>query len=568
MKNILRKYRLSLGLAGLAAILSNVAAMMTPLLLGLAIDAMVGKGQVDFAVVTYYGSWILLFYALQFIFAWILNNRANDIALKEVSNLRQRSNIKTYDLPMATLDQSSAGDISNLFALDMELVLEAWYQGLTQVLSGAVLVVLVSGFMLSLSVLMTVVVYVTVPIVYFSSKAIAKRSLLLFRRQQGEAAKLNGLAQAYISSHRLLMTYNYQNEAISRFEANNAALNEVGWRAQFISAIVNPTTRFVNNISTICVLLSGVYMISQGRLTVGLLTSFMSYALMFAKPFNEISAVISQISSGLAAYERISVFLQLKEDKEGKEALDLPGQEIELQDISFSYHPDYPLIEGLNLQVEPLSKIAIVGPTGAGKSTLINLLLRFYDRDKGTYLMDGHDTQSLTKKTVRQNMGMVLQEPWLFAGTIRENLALAREDASDAMILDVLRQIGAYDFVMNREGALDALIHPDSSHLSLGQMQLLTIARALLSDAPILILDEATSSVDILTEYQISKVFTQIMKSHTSFFIAHRLATVFDADLILVMNEGRLVEKGTHHELMIKQGFYYQMVMSQHTANE
>ena len=398
---------------------------------------------------------------------------------------------------------------------------------------------------------------------YLSAKLITQRSLKLHRLQQHLSANLSGLSSEAINNSQLIMSYNYQDDIKQKFDVINQELRNVSEKAVFIAALPNPTTRVVNNIGYMLIGLTGAYAVFNFGLSVGFLTSFVSYSIMFSKPFNELSGIVSQISAAKAGYERIQSFLKMNDEEDPKEKVLLQGKTISFEDVSFSYDGTHMIIKDLNLDVEEKSKVAIVGPTGAGKSTLINLLMKYYEVSSGSLKIDNVDTHLISKASSRNLMSIVLQDPWLFNGTIKDNIKYGRPEASDQSVMDAASKAGVHDYITSLDKGYDTIVEIGSKNISLGQRQMITIARALLVDSPIIILDEATSSLDVVTEQEIQKVFTTIMKEKTSFFIAHRLNTVIDSDVILVMKDGRLIEQGNHQSLMNQKGFYYQMYISQ-----
>ena len=524
---------------------------------------MIGKDNVDMVGVVEMLKIALMLYGSNFILTWLVSLFANQVSVGIVGSLREKLFAHINKLPVGYLDTHSHGDIQSRFAMDSELILDGMYQLITQLIGGIFVVVISAYFMFSINVMMSVIVIALVPLMYITSRLVAKHSLQLYKKQQAIAGEISGTVNEYFANNTLLLAYNHQEDAIAKFEALNAALNDVGERAQFISAITNPTTRVVNNISYLLIGLVGAFAVREWGLTVGLLTSFISYSMMFSKPFNEFSAVVAQVMAGRASLERINAILEEPLESNNAHEQKLDGKVVSFEDVQFSYVEGKPLIKNLSLEIKPLSKVAIVGPTGAGKSTLINLLMRFYDIDSGSIKIDGVDLQSVSKRSIRDTMGIVLQDPWLFEGTIRDNIKYGKVDASDEAMFEVSKQAGCHDYIMSLDKQYDTRIALESKNISLGQRQMITIARALLVDAPIIILDEATSSLDVVTEQHIQSVFVKIMEKRTSFFVAHRLSTVIDSDVILVMKDGQLIEQGNHEELMAREGFYHKLYMSQ-----
>lgn len=557
------KVYLLLSITIVCSLLAAITLVLTPFYLGKAIDFMIGKDNVDMVGVVEMLKIALMLYGANFMLTWLVSLFANQVSVGIVGSLREKLFAHINKLPIGYLDTHSHGDIQSRFAMDSELILDGMYQLITQLIGGIFVVVISAYFMFSINVMMTVIVIALVPLMYITSRLVAKHSLQLYKKQQAIAGEISGTVNEYFANNTLLLAYNHQEDAIAKFEALNAALNDVGERAQFISAITNPTTRVVNNISYLLIGLVGAFAVREWGLTVGLLTSFISYSMMFSKPFNEFSAVVAQVMAGRASLERINAILAEPLESNNAHEQKLDGKVVSFEDVQFSYVEGKPLIKNLSLEIKPLSKVAIVGPTGAGKSTLINLLMRFYDIDSGSIKIDGVDLQSVSKRSIRDTMGIVLQDPWLFEGTIRDNIKYGKVDASDEAMFEVSKQAGCHDYIMSLDKQYDTMIALESKNISLGQRQMITIARALLVDAPIIILDEATSSLDVVTEQHIQSVFVKIMEKRTSFFVAHRLSTVIDSDVILVMKDGQLIEQGNHEELMAREGFYHKLYMSQ-----
>ena len=557
------KVYLLLSITIVCSLLAAITLVLTPFYLGKAIDFMIGKDNVDMVGVVEMLKIALMLYGANFILTWLVSLFANQVSVGVVGSLREKLFAHINKLPIGYLDTHSHGDIQSRFAMDSELILDGMYQLITQLIGGIFVVVISAYFMFSINVMMTVIVIALVPLMYITSRLVAKHSLQLYKKQQAIAGEISGTVNEYFANNTLLLAYNHQEDAIAKFEALNAELNDVGERAQFISAITNPTTRVVNNISYLLIGLVGAFAVREWGLTVGLLTSFISYSMMFSKPFNEFSAIVAQVMAGRASLERINAILEEPLESNNDHEQKLDGKVVSFEDVQFSYVEGKPLIKNLSLDIKPLSKVAIVGPTGAGKSTLINLLMRFYDIDSGSIKIDGVDLQSVSKQSIRDTMGIVLQDPWLFEGTIRDNIKYGKVDASDEAMFEVSKQAGCHDYIMSLDKQYDTMIALESKNISLGQRQMITIARALLVDAPIIILDEATSSLDVVTEQHIQSVFVKIMEERTSFFVAHRLSTVIDSDVILVMKDGQLIEQGNHEELMAQEGFYHTLYMSQ-----
>ena len=562
MFKILKNKKLAVLTSLLFATVGNFAMVLTPFYLGSAIDAMLDK-NVQFVVVKENLVLVLLLYIISFIFVWLSNYISFVVGSNVVCDLRNKVQEKLFVLPQSYLDQHAHGKLTNLISSDSDLILDGIFQLLSQILGGLVVIVTATIFMLQIHVGMSFVVFLTIPFVYLSSYWVSKYSIKHFRTQQQLSGKLNGYVNQVIQNHELILNMNYQEEIQKVFENLNSDLNKTGRKAQFVSSLSNPTTRVVQNVSYGLLGLVGAMSIIKGNLSLGLFTSFLSYSTLFSKPFNELSSNLSQVFSAKASLDLITAFLNEKEiDDQGTQSIQ-SGGEIKFESVNFSYSKKQSLIQDLNLDVASKQKIAIVGPTGSGKSTLINILMRYYDVDSGNILIDGVNLYDLTRENLYHNIALVLQDPWLFEGSILDNIRYGKKDATVEEVMQAAQKADIHDTIMRMDKGYNTKINYGGQNISKGQMQLLTIARALIMEAPILILDEATSSIDSLTEKRIQSVFTQIMESQTSFFIAHRLHTVMDSDLILVMRNGHLVEKGSHEELMGLNGFYKELFESQ-----
>ena len=542
----------------LASFLSSLALILSPFYLGKAIDLM----TTDLLQVKHLLLLTLTLYIVSSLFNFFSAYLSHRLAISVVSDLRKKLFDRLLSLRLSYLDTHSHGNLASVFSMDAELVLDGLVQFLSQASSSIFVIIISSIMMLSINVWMAMIVFITIPVVYFVSSAVSKKSSKLYKIQQDLFGEVNNVSSEYVDNFELVLSLEMQEDATKRFSNVNDTLNHWGEKAQFISAISNPTTRVVNNLSYTLMGLSGAFVIWKFGMSVGVFTSFISYSMLFSKPFNEFTAVISQISLGRAAYHRMQEVLSIPIENDVSGIRDMKGLEIEFKNVSFAYDSKNPLITDLNLDIKPLSKVAIVGPTGAGKSTLINLLMRYYDVNEGDIAIDGVSVSDTSRASVRDLMGVVLQDPWLFSGTIYENIAYGKENASKEDVYEAALQAGCYDDIIAMDDGFDS--HLNDVSVSLGQMQMITIARALIGKAPILILDEATSSIDSLSEKHIQEVFTEIMSSHTSFFVAHRLSTVIDSDIILVMRDGKIVEKGNHKELMAKKGFYHELYQSQY----
>ncbi len=562
----LEKYRHLVWGTALCAVLSVGANLIGPLWIGAAIDQMIGRGAVRFDIIA--GLLIRLgaVYAAGSLFAWLLTVFTNRIAYQTVNDLRRRLFEKLNALPLRFYDTRPHGDTISRFVNDLDIVAEGLLQGLSTLATGIATILGAIGFMVYLNPLMAAVVLLSAPASYLVARFITRRSQQLFKEQAQSLGELNGFAEEMISGQKVVKAFNYERRAQERFAAINAELYRSGVKSQFYGSLANPTTRLVNNITYSVVGTIGAAAAVFGRITVGDISSFLIYANLFAKPFNEITGVLTQIQSAGASARRIFEILDLPVERpDDPEALVLTQSRgnIAFDKVDFAYDRERPLITDFNLEVNPGSRIAIVGRTGAGKTTLVNLLLRFYEVDRGVITVDGVNINRITRDSLRRNFGMVLQDTWLFEGSIRDNIAYGKPEASDAEVIAAAKAADAHGFIKRLPDGYQTLISETGDNLSQGQKQLLTIARVMLADPPLLILDEATSSIDTRTELRIQKAFLRMVARRTSFIIAHRLSTIREADLILVMDHGNVVERGTHQQLLARGGLYAAIYNSQ-----
>ncbi len=556
----------------LSALVGNAALLLAPKLVGRVIDLILpGSGSSFFPALLKMLGVIGVLYLVGCGLTWLTALCANVAANRTVRDLRVDLFNKLGRLPLKYFDSHSRGDIMSRFSNDVDAIADGLNQGIPQLASGVITVILSLAFMLTLNPWVTLVVVFVTPLCFLVGYFITKYGSKRFREQQKALGRLNGYAEEMISGQRTVKAFGYEEREVERFGEINAELYECGYRAQFASALVNPSTRFVNNIAYVLVGGFGILAVLRGTLTTGGVASFLTYTAQFSKPFNEITSITMQLQLAMASARRVFAVLdepeQAPEPASVSQLLNAQGA-VRFEDVSFSYTPDRKLIEDFCLDVRPGETIAIVGPTGAGKTTLVNLLMRFYEVDGGRISVDGKDVTGLTRDSLRRSFGMVLQETWLFAGTVRENIAYGKPDATDEEVEAAAKAAHAHSFIRRLPQGYQTMIAEDGGNLSQGQKQLLTIARAMLLGPPMLILDEATSSVDILTEMRIQRAFRKMMKGKTTFVIAHRLSTIRDADRILVLDKGNVVEQGRHDELLARGGFYASLYNSQFAPTE
>ncbi len=572
-KNTLRKvlryasrYNFLIFLSMLLAVVTALLSLYVPILAGRAIDFIAGKDNVDFEAVFAIIAQMIIVILITSFAQWNMNRINNKITFRVVRDVRKDAFTRLNKLPLSYLDTRQTGDIVSRIIADVDQFADGLLLGFSQLFTGVVTILGTLVFMFYLSFRIALVVVVLTPLSLFLARFIASRSFSLFKEQSSARSDQTAFVDEMIGNLSVVKAFAHEDENLEVFDGMNDRLEETSVKATFISSLTNPGTRFINNIVYAAVALFGAFACLSGVMTVGGLAIFLSYANQYTKPFNEISGVITELQNALACAERVFALI---EEKSEDDQLKAQGQSftaegnVELKDVSFSYDKDRKLIENLSLAIQKGQRVAIVGPTGSGKTTLINLLMRFYDTDSGSILVDGTDIRDIERSALRSNIGMVLQETWLRSGTVRENITLGREGFSDDEIVEAAKAAHAHSFIKRLPNGYDTVISENAGNLSQGQKQLLCITRVMLHIPPMLILDEATSSIDTRTEIRIQKAFNRMMQGRTSFIVAHRLSTIREADLILVMKDGHIIEMGPHSELIDKKGFYYELYNAQ-----
>lgn len=556
----LGKYRLLLLLSIVLSCLTVVLTLYIPILFGATIDYIVDDG-LSIGYIVDCLKYITLLICVNSFLTWFMNIINNSITFNVVKNIRNKAMDKLSRLPLSYVDKQSSGDIVQRMIGDVDQVADGLLLGLTQLFSGVVTIVITLVFMFQKSLPITLLVIILTPLSFIVAKFIASRSYLLFGKQNKTRGQESAYIDEMVSNLRLVKAFGYEDRAINRFKDINDELCEYATKATFYSSLTNPCTRAVNSLIYALVALLGAYLILNGHLTVGGLTVLLAYANQYMKPFNDISSVLTELSNALVCADRI--FDLIDQESESVENNTLPSAKgnVCIDNISFRYEKDKPLIDDFSLDVKSGQNIAIVGPTGCGKTTFINLLMRFYDVDKGVISVDGVDIKTVDRHSLRSNYGMVLQDTWIKRASVKENIILGKPDASDEEIIEASKKAHSYEFIKRLPNGFDTVISDDD--LSVGQKQLLCITRVMLALPPMLILDEATSSIDTFTENEIQSAFDSLMENRTSFVVAHRLSTIYNADVILVMKDGHIIEKGNHAELMAKNGFYTKLYNAQ-----
>nr|WP_191383806.1 ABC transporter ATP-binding protein [uncultured Lachnoclostridium sp.] len=573
LRRILHYIRPYTALVILSLLLSALTVGLTlyiPILTGRGVDYIVGEGQVDFTGLMAVIAGILISIAVTAVAQWVMNHINNKVTYRIVRDLRVQAFDHLQELPLSYVDRHSSGDLLSRVITDIDQFSDGLLLGFTQLFTGVATIVGTIIFMLGINPWITLIVVVLSPLSFLVADFISKKSFTMFKKQSETRGELTGFTNEMLGGIKVVQAFGYQDEANEEFDEINKRLSEYSLKATFFSSITNPATRFMYSAIYAGVAIAGCFSVMGGMLTVGQLSSFLSYTNQYTKPFNDITSVLTEFQNSIASAAR--VFELIDEPSAPAEPADAvvltePEGRILLQDVDFSYTPQTPLIQGLSLSVEPGQRIAIVGPTGCGKTTLINLLMRFYDVQKGSIQVDGHDIRQITRHSLRTSYGMVLQETWLKSASIRDNIAYGRPDATEEEIIEAAKKAHAHSFIMRMPEGYDTIISEGGGNLSQGQKQLLCIARIMLCLPPMLILDEATSSIDTMTEIRIQRAFETLMKGRTSFVVAHRLSTIQTADVILVMDKGHIIEQGTHQELLARQGFYANLYYSQFAAD-
>lgn len=566
---LIRPYWWMAALILLFAVITVAATLYGPILIGQGVDLIIGQGNVDFAGLRSLILQFLLMIAVTGISQWLMSLMTNRITYQVVRDMRVQAFNRMEELPLKYMDNHQPGDALSRIITDVEQFSDGLLMGFTQLFTGVLTIVGTLCFMLTLDLATTVLVVCLTPLSFFVAGFIAKRTYAMFKLQSETRSEMTSLVEEMVGNEKIVQAFSYEERAEERFAGINERLRVCGIRALFFSSLTNPATRFINGLVYAGVGVLGALKAITGTISVGDLSAFLTYANQYTKPFNEISGVVTELQNALACAQRLFAFIDeppVTPDDDDAVVLEKGKGRVEFDQVGFSYDPKVPLIENLNLKVEPGQRIAIVGPTGCGKTTLINLLMRFYDVNTGTLKIDGTPIGHITRNSLRANFGMVLQETWLKAGTIHENIAYGRPDASREEVVEAAKRVHAHSFISRLPQGYDTVIAEDGGNISQGQKQLLCIARVMLMHPPILILDEATSSIDTRTEMKVQRAFEELMRGRTSFIVAHRLSTVRNADRILVMKDGKIIESGRHEELLEQNGFYKQLYESQFAA--
>ena len=552
------------------SIVSVILTLLTPVLLGQAIDLLIGKGQVDFARLFQKLAVIAFIIVMGALIQWIMGQLTNTITYNITNDLRNRVFDKIQVLPLKYIDGTGHGDILGRLINDIDLIGQGLLQSFTSLLTGIATIAGTILIMAIINLMVALIVIVLTPLSLLVASIIVKRTHSYFQEQLALRGEMNAFAEEMIGNQKIINIFDYQEMNEQKFADINLRMHENGVISQFYGALINPTTRLVNSIVYAAVGVFGALQVLNGAFSVGILSSFLTYANQYTKPFNEISSVMSEMQTALAASQRVFDLLdevEIQETAVTQPLASIKG-DVMIKDLHFRYVENQPLIENFNFTAKPGQTIAIVGKTGCGKTTLINLLMRFYDQQQGHVYIDGTDTLTMKRNDLRKLYGMVLQDSWLFKGTVKENIAYGKADASDKEVIAAAKKARVHKFIMSLPDGYDTMVEEDGGNMSQGQKQLISIARIMLTHPPMLILDEATSSIDTRTELQVQKAFDEMMQGRTTFIVAHRLSTIVNADAIIVMDQGHIVEVGNHQELLKKKGYYHQLYYSQFEQNE
>lgn len=566
-----KPYRWYLLAALVSAVLSVSLTLYAPVLIGRGIDQIIAPGKVYFDNLLPILIELGIVAVLAALFQWLLTLCTNIVTYKTVRDLRSAAFEHMEELPLSNIDSRPHGDIISRIINDIDSVSDGLLQGFSQLFTGIITIAITLVYMLAINFKVGLVVVVITPLSLFVASFIAKHSFDMFRRQSAIKGQLSGCIEELVGNQKVVKAFSYEERAQQQFDRINHQLYDVGVKAQFYSSLTNPCTRFVNGVVYAAVAIVGALSCIAGGFSVGALSSFLTYANQYTKPFNEISGVITELQTAIASAKRVFDIIdepvQQPDEPDAAHPTGCEGQ-IEIDRVSFSYEKSHPLIRDFHLQVKPGQRIALVGPTGCGKTTMINLLMRFYDVDAGEIRVDGQPIKKIGRDSLRSLYGMVLQDTWMFKGSVRDNIAYGKPDATDEEVVAAAKAAHAHSFIMRLPQGYDTVLAEDGGNISQGQKQLLCIARAMLTKPSMLILDEATSSIDTRTEIKIQQAFAQMMEGHTSFVVAHRLSTIREADCILVMKDGQIIEQGTHQQLLEKKGFYHQLYNSQFIQTE
>ena len=566
-----KPYRWYLLAALVSAVLSVSLTLYAPVLIGRGIDQIIAPGKVYFDNLLPILIELGIVAVLAALFQWLLTLCTNIVTYKTVRDLRSAAFEHMEELPLSNIDSRPHGDIISRIINDIDSVSDGLLQGFSQLFTGIITIAITLVYMLAINFKVGLVVVIITPLSLFVASFIAKHSFDMFRRQSAIKGQLSGCIEELVGNQKVVKAFSYEERAQQQFDRINHQLYDVGVKAQFYSSLTNPCTRFVNGVVYAAVAIIGALSCIAGGFSVGALSSFLTYANQYTKPFNEISGVITELQTAIASAKRVFDVIdepvQQPDEPDAAHPTGCEGQ-IEIDRVSFSYEKSHPLIRDFHLQIKPGQRIALVGPTGCGKTTMINLLMRFYDVDAGEIRVDGQPIKKIVRDSLRSLYGMVLQDTWMFKGSVRDNIAYGKPDATDEEVVAAAKAAHAHSFIMRLPQGYDTVLAEDGGNISQGQKQLLCIARAMLTKPSMLILDEATSSIDTRTEIKIQQAFAQMMEGHTSFVVAHRLSTIREADCILVMKDGQIIEQGTHQQLLEKKGFYHQLYNSQFIQTE